>query len=88
MSMFNFGRTTSTASESTEATEKKVYDNTNKGCVWPNKFKFSAKAPDFKGYVNVDGTEMRVACWIHMDDEGNVLRMSIQKDDGNPNKKK
>ena len=81
MSMFNFSRTTSTASESTEA-------NTNKGCVWPNKFKFSAKAPDCKGYVNVDGTEMRVACWIHMDDEGNVLRMSIQKDDGNPNKKK
>mgnify|MGYP003109840631 CR=1 FL=1 len=88
MSMFNFNRTTSTASESTETKDKKEYDNTNKGCVWPNKFKFSAKAPDFTGYVNVDGTEMRVACWIHTDDQGNVLRMSIAKDNGNPNKKK
>ena len=79
---------TSKATPSTKTTEKKVYDNTNKGCVWPNKYKFSKKAPDFTGYVNVDGAEMQVACWIHMDNEGNVSRISIQKDNGNPNKKK
>jgi len=88
MSMFNFNRTTSTASESTETTEKKEYDNTNRGCLWPNKYKFTPKAPDFTGYVNIDGTEMRVACWVNMDDSGNVTRLTIQKDNGNPNKKK
>ena len=88
MSMFNFNRTTSTASKATETKDKKEYDNTNRGCVWPNKFKFSAKAPDFTGYVNVDGTEMRVACWVKYGEDGNVQYISIQKDNGNPNKKK
>ena len=85
MSMFNFNRTTSTASESTETTEKKEYDNTNRGCLWPNKYKFSAKAPDLTGFINIDGKDVQLAVWQYQDKNGKpYLSMSVDK--GRPSK--
>ncbi len=87
MSMFNFNRTTSTASESTEGKEEKVYDNTNRGGLWPNRFKFSAKAPDLTGKININGEDYMIAAWEKTDKNGNKY-LSLSHDTGRVNTKK
>lgn len=41
-----------------------AYDNTNKGVLFKNDRKDSPNHPDYKGTVNVEGTEYWVSGWI------------------------
>lgn len=40
------------------------YDNTNKGSLFKNDRKESANHPDYKGSINVEGTEYWASGWI------------------------
>lgn len=39
------------------------YDNTNRGAIWKNEDKQDDKHPDFKGSINVNGTEYWLSAW-------------------------
>ena len=40
------------------------YDNTNKGVLFPNKYKENGdNRPDYTGTVDVEGKEYRLAAW-------------------------
>ena len=39
------------------------YDNTNRGAIWKNDKKETDKHPDFRGELNVGGTEYWVSAW-------------------------
>ena len=41
-----------------------AYDNTNKGALFKNDRKDSPSHPDYKGTVNVEGTEYWASGWI------------------------
>ncbi len=60
------------------------YDNTNRGQIWPNDRKEKDTHPDFKGSVNVDGTEYWVSAWKRKPDanpKAPSLSFSLQKKD-------
>lgn len=40
------------------------YDNTNKGSLFKNDRKETANHPDYKGSINVEGTEYWASGWI------------------------
>jgi len=40
-----------------------TYDNTNTGALFPNDKGDNPKRPDFKGKINVGGTDYNVAGW-------------------------
>lgn len=40
-----------------------AYDNTNRGSLWKNQDKEKETHPDFKGNLNVNGTEFWVSAW-------------------------
>jgi len=46
------------------------YDNTNKIAIFPNDKRGNAKAPDFRGTLNVDGREYKVSLWIRQTKDG------------------
>jgi len=41
-----------------------AYDETNRGAAWPNDKKGNARAPDFRGYINVEGKEYWASFWV------------------------
>jgi uncharacterized protein (DUF736 family) len=47
------------------------YDNTNRGSLFKNDRKDDAKFPDYKGSINVDGTEYWLSAWIKVSKDGN-----------------
>tara|TARA_R110002012_G_scaffold216858_1_gene388034 strand:+ start:777 stop:1028 length:252 start_codon:yes stop_codon:yes gene_type:complete len=83
--MFNFNRSTSTESTESVAKDKKVYDNTNRGGLWPNRFKFSANAPDLTGKININGEDYMIAAWQKTDKDGNTY-LSLSHDTGRKSK--
>ena len=44
-----------------------VYDNTNRGAMWPNVDRATEKHPDFKGSINVEGKEYWLSGWKKKD---------------------
>lgn len=46
------------------------YDNTNRGVLFKNDRKESDSHPDYKGQINVDGTEFWLSAWIKESKEG------------------
>lgn len=40
-----------------------MYDNTNRGSIWPNQKKETENHPDFTGSLDVDGKEYWVSAW-------------------------
>ena len=46
------------------------YDNTNRGSLFKNDRKDDAKFPDYKGSINVDGTEYWLSAWIKVSKDG------------------
>ncbi len=59
------------------------YDNTNSGAMFKNETD-NEKAPNYKGKLNVDGTEMQIAAWIRTSKAG-VKFMSLKVQPLNPN---
>lgn len=47
------------------------YDNTNRGSLFKNDRKDDAKFPDYKGSINVEGTEYWLSAWIKVSKDGN-----------------
>jgi len=39
------------------------YDNTNRGTLFRNEYKEKEKQPDYKGKLNVEGTDWELAGW-------------------------
>ena len=48
------------------------YDNTNKGAMFPNRYKEDGdKRPDHTGNLDVDGKEFKIAAWQSTSKAGN-----------------
>jgi hypothetical protein len=57
----------------TKAKKAQEYDNTNTGCVWPNKFttwrknpetgKDEVVSPELTGFIDIEGVEYKLAAW-------------------------
>ncbi len=49
------------------------FDNTNRITLWMEEDKKNVKGPDFKGTVNVDGTEYWVSVWKRKTNSGKKM---------------
>jgi uncharacterized protein (DUF736 family) len=55
------------------------YDNTNKGALFKND-KEKDSQPDFRGTVNVDGTDYQLAAWVKTSDKvGKYFSLSVSE---------
>lgn len=55
------------------------YDNTNRGSLFKNDRKDDAKFPDYKGSINVDGTDYWLSAWIKISKDGNkFMSLSVK----------
>lgn len=65
------------------------YDNTNKGALFKNDRKESPNHPDYKGTINVEGTEYWASGWIKVagpnarNPGSKFLSVSLTAKDGN-----
>ncbi len=55
------------------------YDTTNRGSLFKNDRKDDAKFPDYKGSINVDGTDYWLSAWIKISKDGNkFMSLSVK----------
>lgn len=54
------------------------YDNTNTGVLFKNDEKKTAKHPDYRGSLNVDGDEFWLSAWIKEGKKGKFMSLAIQ----------
>jgi uncharacterized protein (DUF736 family) len=55
------------------------YDNNNRGSLFKNDRKDDAKFPDYKGSLNVDGTDYWLSAWIKVSKDGNkFMSLSVK----------
>ena len=55
------------------------YDTTNRGSLFKNDLKDDAKFPDYKGSINVDGTDYWLSAWIKVSKDGNkFMSLSVK----------
>jgi len=40
------------------------FDKTNRGAIFKNDKKGNDKAPEYKGTINIEGTEYEIALWV------------------------
>ena len=50
--------------------KRKEFDNTNRGALFRNDRKEEDSHPDYRGNLNVDGTEYWVSAWLKTSKEG------------------
>lgn len=53
------------------------YDNTNRGSLFRNKHKKTAKHPDYSGYLDVDGVEHFIDGWLKQSSKDGSTFMSL-----------
>ena len=53
------------------------YDNTNSGTLFKNDRKEKDNHPDYKGQINVDGTEYWLSAWVKVSKDGTKKFMSL-----------
>lgn len=58
------------------------YDNTNTGALFKNDKKTTDKHPDYRGQVNVGGTEFWLSAWIKTGKSGKFMSLSVQPKEG------
>ena len=69
------------------------YDDTNRGALFKNTRKESDKGPDYRGNLNVSGTEYWIAAWLKESKEGKkymslaVTHKDADKNDKRPSRK-
>lgn len=54
------------------------FDNTNRGALFRNDKQGNEKRPDYKGKVNVAGTDYRVSGWLRQSKDGQTKFLSLQ----------
>ena len=53
------------------------YDNSNKGALFKNE-KQNDRQPDYRGPINVDGSEYELSAWVKQSDKvGSFLSISV-----------
>jgi uncharacterized protein (DUF736 family) len=63
------------------------YDNTNKGALFKND-KENERQPDFRGTVNVGGTDYQLAAWIKQSEKvGKYFSLSVSEQKKQSNEK-
>jgi hypothetical protein len=67
-----------------------AYDNTNQGVLFKNDDKQKDTHPDYRGSVNVNGTEFWLSAWIKTSqrDGSKFMSLSVRKKDGQEDKPK
>jgi uncharacterized protein (DUF736 family) len=53
------------------------FDNTNRGALFRNDDKMEEKHPDYRGNINVDGTEYWLSAWIKTSKKNGMKYMSL-----------
>ena len=67
--------------------ESRQFDNTNSGALFKNDKKESDKHPDYKGSINVNGTEFWLSSWLKKSKAGaTYMSLSVQPKDDAPAK--
>lgn len=58
------------------------YDNTNSGALFKNDDKATDKHPDYRGNINVDGTDYWLSAWLKTSKSGSkFMSLSVQPKD-------
>ena len=60
------------------------YDNTNSGVPFKNTNKNSDKHPDYKGTIDVNGTEFWLSAWIKDGKKGKFMSLAVQPKENRP----
>jgi hypothetical protein len=60
------------------------YDNTNAGALFKNDKKTTDKHPDYRGQINVGGTEFWLSAWIKTGKSGKFMSLSVQPKESMP----
>lgn len=58
--------------------QRKQYDDTNKGVIFPNDRKETEKQPDFKGSINIEGRDYWISGWKKSGKKGPLVSLSVQ----------
>ena len=53
------------------------YDNTNSGTLFKNDRKEKETHPDYKGQINIDGTDYWLSAWVKVSKDGTKKFMSL-----------
>lgn len=64
------------------------YDNTNRGSLFKNDRKETDKHPNYKGSLNVVGTDYWISAWIKKSKEGSTFMSLSVEEKGKDNRKK
>lgn len=56
----------------------KEYDNTDRGVLFKNDRKEQDNHPDYKGSINVGGTELWLSAWIKEGQKGKFMSLSVK----------
>ena len=68
-------------------TEKKKFDETNRGAIWKNEKKETDKHPDFTGSINVDGHDYWLNGWRRPEGaapNAPSMKFTVRRKDGKP----
>lgn len=66
-----------------------AYDNTNRGVLFKNDKKEADNHPDYKGKINVAGTEFWLSAWIKKsEDGGKYMSLSVTPKDAQQKQQK
>jgi len=63
------------------------YDNTNSGVLFKNDRKEKETHPDYKGSINIEGTEYWLSGWKKESKKGALLSLSVQPKDDAPKRR-
>ena len=63
------------------------YDNTNRGSLFKNDRKETDKHPNYKGSLNVAGTDYWISAWIKKSKEGSTFMSLSVEEKGKDNRK-
>ena len=65
----------------------KEFDNTNSGALFRNERKETDKHPDYRGEINVDGTDYWISAWLKTSGKGTkFMSLAVTPKEDKPSK--